>query len=230
MVTPLYAVNGILAALVQRGRTGEGQHVQVAMLDCLASMVAGEHFDISAAVGAPMRTGNSTDRLSPFGVYPCKDGHVAIVAFRPEWMKGLLAAMGRPELIDDPRFSSRGSRMEHAVALNEIIEAWTITHRSMELVHALFKENGVPAVIVRTPMEVLNDPALHARGAVMQLQHPAMGDAKAVGMGNPIRFSKANAQFDVPAQNLGQANAQIYGDLLHLSAGEMALLQEQGVI
>jgi crotonobetainyl-CoA:carnitine CoA-transferase CaiB-like acyl-CoA transferase len=64
----------------------------------------------------------------------------------------------------------------------------------------------------------------------MQLQHPAMGDAKAVGMGNPIRFSKANAQFDVPAQNLGQANAQIYGDLLHLSAGEMALLQEQGVI
>jgi formyl-CoA transferase len=230
MVTPLYAVNGILAALIQRGRTGEGQHVRVAMLDCLASMVAEEHFDISAAVGAPMRTGNSHDRLSPFGVYSTQDGHVAIAAFRPEWMKGLAAAMNRPSLLEDPRFASRGGRMQHAVALNEIIEAWTRTLSSQDVVRLLFTKQAVPAVIVRTPVEVLNDPALHASGAVMQLQHPAMGDAKAVGMGNPIRFSKANAQFDIPAQELGEANAQIYGELLKLTAGEIALLQDEGVI
>jgi len=97
----------------------EGQHVKVAMLDCLASMVAEEHFDISAAVGAPMRTGNSHDRLVPFGVYSCKDGHVSIVAFRPEWMKGLLDAMGRPELLVAPRFE--GLSVE-----KDIIEAFEI--------------------------------------------------------------------------------------------------------
>lgn len=230
LVTPLYAVNGVLAALIQRGRTGEGQHVQVAMLDCLASMVAEEHFDISAAAGAAMRTGNSHDRLAPFGVYPCKDGHVAIVAFRPEWMTGLLDAMGRAELIQDPRFAARGPRMQHAAALNEIIEAWTAQLTTHELVHELFDKRAVPAVVVRKPVEMLNDPALHERGAVMKLAHPVMGDAHAVGMGNPIQFSKANAQFDIPAQHLGQANADIYGGLLQLSAAEIRELGAAGVI
>lgn len=229
LVTPLYAVNGVLAALIQRGRTGEGQHVKVAMLDCLASMVAEEHFDISAAAGAPMRSGNSHDRLAPFGVYHCTDGHVAIVAFRPEWMTGLLDAMGRPELIQDPRFATRGPRMQHAAALNEMIEAWTRTLTTKELVHELFDKRAVPAVIVRKPVDMLNDPALHERGAVMQLTHPVMGDVKAVGMGNPILFSKANAQFDQPAQALGQANQEIYGGLLKMSAAEINELGAAGV-
>ena len=230
MVTPLYAVNGVLAALIQRGRTGEGQHVQVAMLDCLASMVAEEHFDISAQFGAAMRSGNSHDRLVPFGVYPCTDGFVSIVAFRPEWMKGLLDAMGRPELLADPRFATRGPRMQHAAVLNEMIEKWTATQPTKHLVDALFHQRGVPTVVVRTPVDVLNDPALHERGAVMQLVHPAMGNAKAVGMGNPIQFSKANAQFDIAAQSLGEANQDIYSGLLKMSAGEIAELMSSGVI
>lgn len=230
MVTPLYAVNGVLAALIQRGRTGEGQHVKVAMLDCLASMVAEEHFDISAQFGAAMRSGNSHDRLVPFGVYPCTDGHVSIVAFRPEWMKGLLDAMGRPELIEDPRFATRGPRMQHADALNKIIEAWTVKMTTQELVHQLFDKRGVPAVVVRKPADVLHDPALHARGAVMQLQHPAMGKHTAVGMGNPIQFSKANAQFDIPAQDIGEANADIYGGLLKMPVAEIDGLRSAGII
>ncbi|MEY4139023.1 MAG: hypothetical protein RLZZ371_1205 [Pseudomonadota bacterium] len=230
MVTPLYAVNGVLAALIQRGRTGEGQHVKVSMLDCMASMVAEEQFDISTAAGAPMRTGNSHDRLVPFGVYACKDGHVAIVAFRPEWMTGLLDAMGRPELIQDPRFATRGPRMQHAAALNEIISTWVASMTTHELVRELFEKRAVPAVIVRTPDEMLHDPALHARGAVMQLQHPAMGDAKAVGMGNPIQFSKANAQFDIPAQGLGEATTQILSDVLKMSASELDQLRAERVI
>ena len=78
MVTPLYAVNGILAALIYRGRSGEGQHIKVSMLDCMASMLAEEHFDIAVQEGQAIRTGNSHDRLVPFGVYESKDGHVAM--------------------------------------------------------------------------------------------------------------------------------------------------------
>jgi crotonobetainyl-CoA:carnitine CoA-transferase CaiB-like acyl-CoA transferase len=220
----------VMAALIQRGRTGEGQHVQVSMLDCLVSMVAEEHFDIPAEDGAPMRTGNSHDRLVPFGTYACSDGFVAICAFRPEWMKPLLEVMGRPELLDDPRFSSRGPRMKNATALNELIEAWTRTRTTNNVRRALFEERGVPVVRVRTPKEVLDDPVLHERGAVMKLEHPLMGNVRAVGMGNPIRFSKAHAQFDQPAQDIGEANKDIYGGLLKMSSREIDDLRSTGVI
>lgn len=230
LVTPLYAVNGILAALIQRGRTGEGQHVTVSMLDCLSSMVAEEHFDVFGDAGVPMRTGNSHDRLSPFGVYPCKDGHAAIVAFRPEWMKSLLDAIGRPELLADPRFASRGPRMKHAAALNEVIEAWTCTLTVAELVRELAEKRDVPVVPVRMPKEVLSDPVLLERGAVVKLEHPSMGATAAYGMGNPIRFSKAHAQFDQPAQDIGAANQEIYGGLLDLSPREIQELRAAGVI
>jgi len=230
MVTPLYAVNGILAALIQRGRTGRGQHVTVSMLDCLASIVAEEHFDVFGAAGVPMRTGNSHDRLLPFGVYPCKDGHAAIVAFRPEWMKGLLEAMGRPELLTDPRFASRGPRLKNAKVFNDLIEQWSRTMSVAELVRELVDRRGVPVVPVRTPQQVLMDPALLERGAVMKLEHPKMGSTVAYGMGNPIRFSEANAQFDQPAQELGDANAEVYGGLLSLSEDEIEALRAQRVI
>jgi crotonobetainyl-CoA:carnitine CoA-transferase CaiB-like acyl-CoA transferase len=230
MVTPLFAINGLLAALIQRGRTGEGQHVQVAMLDCLASIMAEEHFDLPAEPDAPTRTGNSHDRLVPFGTYACSDGFVAICAFRPEWMSALLDAMGRPELLDDPRFASRGPRMKHAAALNELIEAWTISQTTEAVRRELFEKRAVPVVRVRTPGEGLNDPALHARGAVTTLEHPLMGRVRAMGMGNPIRFSKAHAQLDVPAQDLGQANQEILGGLLKMSDREMDELRAAGVI
>jgi crotonobetainyl-CoA:carnitine CoA-transferase CaiB-like acyl-CoA transferase len=230
LVTPMFAVNGILSALIQRGRTGEGQHVTVSMLDCLSSMVAEEHFDIFGQAGVPMRTGNSHDRLTPFGVYSCRDGHVAIVAFRPEWMKGLLDAMGKPELLTDPRFASRGPRMKHAAALNKMIEQWTHTKTVAEVMHELSGQREVPAVPVRTPQQVLSDPALLERGAVMKLEHPKMGTTVAYGMGNPIRFSKAHAQFDQPAQEIGDANQEIYRGLLGLTDGEIDALRAARVI
>jgi formyl-CoA transferase len=230
LVTPLYAVNGILAALIQRGRTGQGQHVQVSMLDCMASLLAEEHFDLFAQAGVPRRSGNSHDRLVPFGVYPCQDGHVAIVAFRPEWLGPLLDAIGQPELLKDPRFATRGPRMAHAAAFNSYIEAWTRERTTGEVVAELLEKRQVPATRVRAPVEVLSDPDLIARGAVTTLEHPLIGDLRTSGMGNPIQFSKANAQFDIPAQDLGASNEDIYGGLLKLSPQEIAALRADGVI
>jgi crotonobetainyl-CoA:carnitine CoA-transferase CaiB-like acyl-CoA transferase len=230
MVTPLYAVNGVLAALIQRGRTGRGQHVKVAMLDCLASMLAGEHFDVSVAVGAPVRSGNSHDRLVPFGIYPCIDGHVAIVAFRPEWMKGLLNAMGRPDLNEDPRFATRGARMLNAAAFNEIVERWTATLRCSAVVDLLHLKHDVPAAIVRRAVDVLKDPSLYDRGAITSLECPSQEGINAVGMGNPIQFSAANAQFDTPAETLGQSNHAVYGGILKMSSDQIDELAKTGVI
>ncbi len=230
LVAPMYAVNGILAALIQRGRTGEGQHVQVSMLDCLASWVAEEHFDVFGREGYPRRTGNFHDRLAPFGVYRAQDGYVAIVAFHPEWMRGLLDAIGHPELMDDPRFSSRGPRMRNAAELNKLIEAWTQQRSAADVVSELLGKRGVPSAPVRTPTEVLHDRRLHESGALMTLTHPELGEVDAVGMGLPIRFSASTAQFDQPATALGAANAEVYGGLLKLSPQEIESLREQGVV
>jgi formyl-CoA transferase len=230
LVTPLYACNGILAALIHRGRTGEGQHVKVSMLDCLASLVAEEHFDVFGNAGYPMRSGNSLDRLLPFGVYPTSDGHVAIVAFSAEWLKGLLEAIGQPHLMDDPRFSSRGPRMKNAAALNAVIERWTRERSSAEVQHELLTKRGVPCAPVRTPQEVLHDPRLHESGAVMRLDHPRLAGIEAIGMGVPIHFSETPVRLDEPAMDLGAANEQIYRGLLGISEDELASLREARVI
>ncbi|HYF16374.1 MAG TPA: CoA transferase [Ramlibacter sp.] len=229
LIAPLFAVNGILAALIHRGRTGEGQQVQVSMLDCLASLVAEEHFDVMEQAGYPLRSGNFHDRLCPFGVYPTRDGHVAIVAFSQEWLGGLLDAMGQQALADDPRFANRGVRMQNAGALNAVIEGWTRERRSEDVVREL-ERRKVPVAPVRKPRQVLDDPHLHATGAVMKLSHPRLGALDAVGMGLPIRFSRTPSQFDQPAAELGSANGEVYGGLLALDAGEIERLRAQGVI
>ncbi|MEN5139419.1 CoA transferase [Pseudomonas pudica] len=230
MVAPMYAVNGILAALIHRGRTGVGQHVQVSMLDCLASWVAEEHFDVMGQAGYPMRSGNFHDRLAPFGVYRTLDGHIAIVAFHPEWMRGLLDALGQPELLDDPRFAHRGPRMRHATELNHIIEAWTSQRSSAEAIEELGRKRGVPAAPVRTPQQMLDDHRLHERGAILELSHPHSGPTGAVGMGLPIQFSATPSQFDQPAMALGAANEDIYTRLLGLSPEQINSLREQGIV
>jgi crotonobetainyl-CoA:carnitine CoA-transferase CaiB-like acyl-CoA transferase len=230
MIAPLFAVNGLLAALIHRDKTGEGQLVQVSMLDCLASMVAEEHFDIFHAHGYPKRSGNFQDRLVPFGVYRTKDGHVALVAFQPAWFQSLTEAMGQPELASDPRYATRGPRMTHAAGLNTLIEAWTQQHTSAEVIHELQEKRGVPAAKVRSPQEVLHDPALLERGAVVKLEHPALADVDAMGMGLPIKLSRTPVQFDQPAQELGAANNEIYRKLLKLSESELSQLRTNGVI
>lgn len=230
LVTPLYAVNGILSALLYRGRSGEGQHVKVSMIDCMASLLAEEHFDIAHEAGHAVRTGNSHDRLVPFGVYTCKDGHVALASFRPEWMSGMAEGIGRPDLLEDPRFASRGPRMQHADALNEIIENWTRERTGEEIVGELFKKRNVPVVVVRSPMEVLEDPRLHETGAVVKLAHPNLGSIRAYGMGLPIQFSKTPSQFDMPAQMLGASNEEVYCGLLGLTRDELSELSRDRVI
>lgn len=230
LVTPLFAVNGILSALIHRGRTGEGQHVKVAMLDCIVSMLAEEHFDVYARSGYPPRSGNSQDRLVPFGVYPTSDGHVAIVAFSPEALRGLLDAMSQSHLIDDPRFASRGPRMKHANEFNAIVEKWTSAHTSDEVERELLTKRGIPCAPVRTADEALHDQRLHESGAVVRLEHPSLGGMEAVGIGMPIQFSATPVRFDRPAMPLGGANEEIYGGMLGMSQEAIASLRAAGVI
>jgi formyl-CoA transferase len=232
LITPLYAVNGILSALIHRGRTGVGQHVQVSMLDCLASLVAEEHFDVYLKEGYPRRSGNFLERLTPFGVYPTRDGHVALVAFQSDWFKNLVEAMGQPELAQDPRFAVLGPRNKNSVQINEAIRDWMSSRSSDEVILELQQKRGVPCAEVRSPEQVLADPYLQQRGAVVPLNHPGLSASgtSAMGMGLPIHFSESPVGFDQAAQTLGESNASIYKDLLKLPDEELQQLRAQGVI
>ncbi|VWB09738.1 CaiB/BaiF CoA transferase family protein [Burkholderia lata] len=230
LIAPLYAVNGILAALIHRGRTGIGQCVQVSMLDCLASLVAEEHFDVFLEHGYAKRSGNFQDRLVPFGVYGTRDGYVAMVAFQPDWFQNLMEAVGRPEIATDPRYATRGPRMKHAAEINAIIEEWTRGHSTEEVIAELQVKRGVPAAPVRSPLDVLKDPVLQARGAVVRLEHPGLAGVDAMGMGLPIKLSGTPVQFDQPAQALGAANDEIYQGLLKLPEDRLQQLRDAGVI
>jgi CoA:oxalate CoA-transferase len=230
LTTPLFGVVGILSALHMAQRTGVGQHVEVSMLGAITSLVAGEGFDVLESLGIPLRTGQTVPRLAPFGIYPTRDGHISISAPTDRMTQLLFVAMQRPELGRDPRFASRDARVRHASELDQLIQSWTTTLGSTELLGRL-NTQGVPAEPVRLPYDAVRDPRVTARGECVPLQHPTHGvTADVRGMGMPIHFSSASAGFDRPPPALGQHNQLVYGDMLGYSAEQLEELRRLQVI
>lgn len=231
MLAPVFAVIGILSALEQRHRTGVGQHIDVSMLGALTSFVAIENWAAMRAVDMPARTGLTVQRLSPFGVFECADGYVAVVAVHHKLAAGLFRAMGEPELIDDPRFATRDVRVANSIELEARISAWSRTMPVAEVVAKLEAE-GVPVAEVRHPEDALIDPRVVAREETNAVSHPdyPSGDALRTA-GIPIRFSAARAGFDpVMPVRIGEHNEDIYRDLLGYDAARLAALMDDGVV
>lgn len=230
LVAPLFLSNGIQSALLQRSRTGEGQHVKTNLMAAISSLMPLEHFDLFKRFGFPVRTGNHQTRMSPFGLFQTRDGHVAIAAASDQWSGSVFAAAGSPEMIEDPRFCGRGPRSRHAAEMNEIIETWTRRLTTAEVMHELHDIRRVPCAPFRPVEEVLADPWLLRSGAIETLVHPKFGPIDAVGPGVPLSFSDAKVGFDQPAGALGAYNDEIYGDLLQLDADTLRILREKSVI
>ncbi|MEN3747479.1 CaiB/BaiF CoA-transferase family protein [Sphingomonas sp. HF-S3] len=231
MLAPVFSVIGILSALEQRHRTGTGQHIDVSMLGALTSFVAIENWSAMAAAGMQARTGLTVQRLSPFGVFECADGYVALVAVHEKLAEGLFRAMGNPDLARDPRFANRDSRVANAVALEATINAWSRRHPTAHVVAALEAE-GVPAALVRHPEDALRDTRVVDRREAVPVSHPAYdSDIDLRTAGIPIVFSGADTGFDdVMPIRVGEHNDQVLGETLGYSADRIAELRAQGVI
>lgn len=231
MLAPVFAVIGILSALEQRHRTGEGQHIDVSMLGALTSFVAIENWSAMAAAGMQARTGLTVQRLSPFGVFECADGYVAVVAVHEKLAQGLFRAMGRPDLGQEPRFANRDSRVANATVLEALINDWSRTLPTSEVVAKLEAE-GVPVAPVRHPEDALVDPRVVARHETMEVAHPAYDthiDLRTAGI--PIVFSGAKTGFDdVMPVLVGQHSDDILSRQLGYSADRIAALRADGVI
>lgn len=230
LLAPLFAVVGTVSALLQAETSGEGQHVDVSMLGALTSLVACEPFDAFDAVGLPQRTGSLVPRLAPFGILPAADGHIALCAPTDAFAAGVLRAMGRADLVDDPRYRTRDERVRRADELHALIGAWCAGLPKAEVIAAL-SAHGVPAAEVREPREAVRDPLVRARGEVVPIAHPRHGgtaDLSATGL--PIVFSGASVGLDAPAPQLGEHNEQVYGGLLGYSDDRLAELAGGSVI
>ena len=231
MLAPVFSVIGILAALEQRHRTGKGQHVDVSMLGALTSFVAIENWAAMEAAGMQVRTGLTVQRLSPFGVFECADGYVALVAVHEKLARGLFDAMQRPELLNDPRFANRDARVANATALESLITDWSRQLSTNEVVTRL-EARGVPVAPVRHPEEAMQDSRVVARHETAALKHPNYDssiDLRTAGV--PILFSEASTGFDdVLPVTVGQHNDQVLADLLGYSPEKITDLREAGVI
>jgi crotonobetainyl-CoA:carnitine CoA-transferase CaiB-like acyl-CoA transferase len=230
LVTPLFGVIGLLSALHMAKRTGLGQHVDVSMLGAMSALMANEAFDVLESLGVPLRTGQTVPRLAPFGVYPVRDGHIAICAPTDAFVQGLFRAMGAPALQGDARYASRDLRVRHSAELDADVSRWTQGCTCAEAL-AQLSAHGVPAAPVRHPGEATRDPIVLARAECVPLTHPTHGaTAEVYGSGVPITFSGASAGFDQPPPALGEHNQRVYGEQLGYDASLIAELRSLGVI
>jgi crotonobetainyl-CoA:carnitine CoA-transferase CaiB-like acyl-CoA transferase len=219
LIGPLFGVIGTLAALVMREKTGRGQQVDVGLLGALTSLVATEPWDALERSGIGVRPGNLAPRLAPFGIFPTKDGHVAICAHTDGFARDLLAVVE----LDDPRFATRGERVANATELHALIAEWTAGLASRDVVAGL-EARGVPVAIVRDHAAAVRDPHALRRGETVELADDLYGS------GFPVRFSGAEPGYDLPAPRLGEHTDFVLGGLLGYSPERVEELRAAGAV
>jgi crotonobetainyl-CoA:carnitine CoA-transferase CaiB-like acyl-CoA transferase len=219
LVGPLFGVIGTLAALVMREKTGRGQQVDVGLLGALTSLVATEPWDALEQSGIGLRQGNFAPRLAPFGIFPARDGYVAICAHTDAFARGLLDATGA----HDPRFESRDDRVANATELHALISTWTVRLASADVVAEL-EVRGVPVAIVRDAAAAVRDPRALRRGETVELADDLYGS------GFPVRFSAAESGYDRAAPRLGEHTDFVLGGLLEYPADRIAALRAAGAV
>jgi crotonobetainyl-CoA:carnitine CoA-transferase CaiB-like acyl-CoA transferase len=230
LVGPLFAVVGTVSALFMRERTGQGQHVDVALLGALTSLIATEPWDTMERAGIEMRTGNVVPRLAPFGIFRTLDGHVALCAPTDAFARGVFEAIGARELEQDDRFSSRDRRVANAAELHALIAGWAATRTSAEATREL-DARGVPSAVVRDTASAVRDPRSLRRAETVPLEHPELGPVDELyGSGFPIRFSGARAGYEAPAPHLGEHNDFVLGGLLGYPPERIDALRAAGTI
>lgn len=202
--TGVYAATAILAALVQRGRTGEGQHIDMALLDVATSIMANQAMNYLASGRPPGLMGNAHPNLAPYAVFDCKDGWIILATGNDGQYQRLCAILGLPDLATDPAFLTNADRVTNRAALTERLTAATRTFAKADLLAACEAE-GVPAGPINDLAEVFADPQVIARG--MRIAPEGVP-----GVRSPMTFSAAELALDRPAPRLGQHQAEVLGE------------------
>lgn len=226
--THLYA--GIMTALFERERTGQGRLVEVSMQEAVyASLASSLGLHYASQGKAEPRTGNRHGGLaeSPYNVYPTRDGHIAIICVGEAHWQSLLNAMDRDDLGSDPRYIDLKSRVAHMDDIDELVSSFTARFDKQPLFERLMSHR-VPCAPVRNLDDVVNDQHMHSRGALQWVDHPMYG--RVCLMNSPLRFEGSQPLPIKPSGELGRDNEEVFGQWLGLDPTRLKQLVDEGVI
>ncbi|SDF33856.1 CaiB/BaiF CoA transferase family protein [Sporolituus thermophilus] len=211
IIAGMFTAYGIMMALFHRERTGEGQKIDVGMLDCQVAILenAIARYVTSGVVPGPL--GNRHPSITPFSSFTAKDGYIIVGAGNDRLWERLCNILGRPDLIKDERFDTNARRTANAkeltTILNEIFKEKTIA----EWLTAL-EEAGLPCAPINTIDKIVNDPHIQAREMIVEVEHPVAGKLKMPGV--PVKMSATPGSVEFPAPLLGQHTYEIIREVL----------------
>jgi len=227
LFTGMYATVAVLAALTFREKSGEGQHIDLALLDAQVAMLANQNMNFLVSERAPERMGNAHPNIVPYQTFATADGHLILAVGNDAQFRRFCELAGRADLADDARFAGNRDRVANRAALIPLLEPLLRTRTTHAWVEAM-ESAGVPCGPINRLNEVFDDPQVRHRGLRIELPHPTAGRVPLVA--SPMRLSASAVVRDRPPPLLGQHTSEILRDVLSLSPTELQRLEQAGVI
>ncbi len=223
LMTGMYSTVGILAALHERARSGLGQHLDMALLDCQVAMMANQNLNFMTSGKAPRRAGNAHQNLVPYQVFAARDGHLIVAVGNDSQFRNYSRVIGLPELSADPRYATNPQRVQNRDTLVPLLaERMATGERDRWL--AELEAAGVPAGPINTLDQVYQDPQVLARNMRLELPHPTAG--KVPMAASPLKFSGSPVQYRHAPPMLGQHTRQVLQERLGLSEDDIQALAQ----
>ena len=223
----MFAFQGMLLALIARGRTGRGQHVDISLLDSVTSLLtyqAGRYF---ATGTSPTRLGNRHAAIVPYNTFATADGVLVLAVGNDDQFQRFCRVAGLPAAATDPRFTTNEGRVKHHDALNPMVVN-ALTSDTAARWTARLREAGVPCGAVRSVGEALSDPQTLARLMVETVHHPTIGPLQVLGL--PVKLSDTPGGVHTPPPRLGEHTARVLMEDLGYSIARVAALAASGAV
>jgi crotonobetainyl-CoA:carnitine CoA-transferase CaiB-like acyl-CoA transferase len=216
---------GILAALAHRDRSGEGQHIDLALLDVQVACLANQNMNFLTTGVAPKRMGNAHPNIVPYQDFPTADGDMILAVGNDSQFAALCGVLGHPEWATDERYRTNAGRVKHREVLIPLMRQATVFRTTREWIAALEAAN-VPCGPINDLKAMYDDPQVKARGLRMDMPHPLAGTVPTVA--NPIRLSATPVEYRLPPPLLGQHTREILQEVLGLSEERIRALATLG--
>jgi formyl-CoA transferase len=227
LMTGMYATIAVMAALTHRDRTGEGQYIDMALLDVQVAMLANMGSNYLTSGKPPQRWGNAHQNIVPYQTFATADGHIIVAAGNDSQYRKFVQVGGCPALADDARFCTNPLRVQHRDILVPMLVTMVKQKTKKDWIDLLEAE-GVPCGPINTLDEVFENPQVTARGMQINVPHPSAGQVKMVG--SPINLSQTPVHYNAAPPLLGQHTEQILRELLGYTPEQLIQLKVAGVI